>query len=483
MIGKNDLRLSSIRHSVLLLSRESWKLCLMGARQTTEKMEEEKKMKKHFDTPRTSDGEEIRVKGLKMHFHQEMPKENRKRKEPIPSSSSDSQEESESDEEEILRREARRVEKEMRREEKKAQREAELRMKAKEVKKKRFEVKVNRTPDGVPVSRSGRTLRTPMATWAGESITYDVHGNAVEMRGVTTTTKMTVGKTNMNENDRLAAHYGIDSPLNTSIQKERAIAPPAASLPKTPAPRKSKAENRGYSDDETDQKMFFDHYMSMLASQAEATPAFILKKGKRRLRVVESSDSEAEAEVRRKEKKRREKEERRRLKESEEEDGSSDEVWKRKKKVTSKKKTVTVKKEKQVKRAPSKKRKTRKEESEEEEDEEGESEVEIEHDEDAVTFVLSDEGSNARGNGYSDDDLVMSEEEEEEVKRKKNKKEKKPAVKRGKAWKEEELKRLKLAIQAADPSSTAGGWEIVAKSLEERERLRNASRWLVNDSK
>ncbi|KAF8383816.1 hypothetical protein PRIPAC_72958 [Pristionchus pacificus] len=417
--------------------------------------DEKKNKKKELGaTPRNrGDGQNNRPNGPNFDFDDFEPLNNRKRKEPTPSSASSGEG---SDEEEKWRREARQVEKEMRREAKAA----ELRAKAKEEKKKRFEVKVNTTPDGVAISRSGRTLRKPMAKWAGENVTYDVHGNVVDITGVTTTTKMTVGKTNEQQAEKLAAHFGIDSPLNSTMQKERALAPPTACLPKTPAPKKSKADYKGYSDDETDGIPYKD-YVKLLAAEDMATPAFNLKKGKRRCRVVESSDSEAEAEERRKEEKRRKREERRRLRESEEEEESSDNGWRRKKKSKGKKK-VTVKKEKQVKRAPSKKRKAK--ESEEEEEEEGMgSDLEIEHDPDAVSFVLSDEGSNVeRGNGYSDNEEIQSEEEEEETSKKKNQKK---TVKRAKVWKKEELTRLKLAIQAANPSGTPEGWENVAKSL------------------
>ncbi|KAF8381591.1 knl-2, partial [Pristionchus pacificus] len=414
--------------------------------------DEKKNKKKESATPRNrGDGQNNRPNGPNFDFDDFEPLDNRKRTEPTPSSASSGEEK---DEEEVLR-EARQMEKEMRRGEKAA----ELRAKAKEEKKKRFEVKVNTTPDGVAISRSGRTLRKPMAKWAGENVTYDVHGNVVDITGVTTTTKMTVGKTNEQQAEKLAAHFGVDSPFNSTMQKERAIAPPTACLPKTPAPKKSKADYKGYSDDETDGIPYKD-YVKLLAAEDMATPAFNLKKGKRRCRAVESSDSEAEAEERRKEEKRRKKEERRRLRESDEEEESSDNGWRRKKKSKGKKK-VTVKKEKQVKRAPSKKRKAK--ESEDEEEEGMGSDLEIEHDPDAVSFVLSDEGSNVeRGNGYSDNEEIQSEEEEDEPSKKKNQKK---TVKRAKVWKKEELTRLKLAIQAANPSGTPEGWENVAKSL------------------
>ncbi|GMT32286.1 hypothetical protein PFISCL1PPCAC_23583, partial [Pristionchus fissidentatus] len=429
--------------------------------------------KRRFETPKNSEGPKIRGLRFEMPEEEEEDKEEKdeKRKEAAGSSSSSSgseDDDSESDEEAQLRREARKVEKEMEREER---REAERRAKAKEEKKKRFSVQLNLTPDGVAVSRSGRTLRTPMANWAGEKITYDSRGNVIGVSGVTTVTKLTVGKANTSQTNRLAAHYGVDSPdaVATPQQKEKAIAPPSAELPKTPAPRKSKAANEGYSDEETE-KMYFHQYTEMLRAQADSTPAFNMKGNKKRRRVVESSDSEAEAEERRKEEKRKRREERRRLRESEEEDESSDGGWRRKKKKSKTTKKIAVKKEKvQPKPKKSAPRKKKQElSSESEEDEESGDEEGIDHHEDAATFVPSDGSDDAQG-GYSDDELFQSDEEATSKNKKKKEQKKvvakKEPVKRAKTWKKEELIRLKLAIQAADPTASPDGWETVARSI------------------
>ncbi|VDM50048.1 unnamed protein product [Toxocara canis] len=72
--------------------------------------------------------------------------------------------------------------------------------------------------DVVRLSRSGRVLKRPLASWAGEHIVYDVYGNAVKAVGVTTESSMTTG--GGIETSAVVSHLGL-SPLHGPRQKER----------------------------------------------------------------------------------------------------------------------------------------------------------------------------------------------------------------------------------------------------------------------